>query len=91
MEVTVSTAARSHTLQFPIRSFNGFVAIHLLLCLLLLAIPSESAESLWQDWMGEVIARIHPVGVHSTQILDLQPDEGLCQFLWISKLDRKFV
>ena len=67
----------SLTLQLSIRGLDRLLAIHLLLIdLLLTAIIPKRCESLRQDRVREVVARVHPVGVHGAEVLDLQLDEG---------------
>lgn len=39
------------------------------------AIPSQCAQSFRQNGMREVVARIHPIGIHCAQILDLELDQ----------------
>lgn len=41
--------------------------------------------------MREVVACIHPVGIHRTQILDLELDQGTSQLCRIPQLVRKFI
>jgi hypothetical protein len=38
-----------------------------------------------------VVARVHPVGIHCAQVLDLEFDEGLGEFSLIAEFDGKGV
>lgn len=82
-----------NVLQLPSSSYRTrFLPIHgFRISLLLFAGPSKSPQSLRQDWMREMIAGIHPVCVHGTQILYLKFDQRLRQLSGVAELDCEFV
>lgn len=41
--------------------------------------------------MREVIARVHPVGIHGAEVLDLQLDKGAGKVFGVAELHGKFV
>lgn len=41
--------------------------------------------------MREMVACIHPVGVHAAEIVNLQFDEGLGEFGWVAQFDGEFI
>ena len=40
------------------------------------ALPAESLKTLRQMRVGEVVASIHPIGIHGAEVLDLELEEG---------------
>ena len=54
---------------------------HLVLCG-----PSQSSKSLTEDWVAEVVGRVHPVGVHGGQVLDLELDQRSCELGRVAKI-----
>lgn len=57
----------------------------------LVTVPSEGTQSLAEDRVAEVVARVHPVGVHGAQVLDLQLDKRLGQVAAVAQFLRKLV
>ena len=45
----------------------------------------EGAETLREDGVREVVAGVDPVGIHGAEVLHLQLDEGLGEFLGVTK------
>lgn len=58
---------------------------------LLLARPIEGLESLGEDGMRVVIARVEEVGIHGREILDLQLYQGLRELGLVAKVEGEFV
>jgi hypothetical protein len=53
--------------------------------------PTKSTQSLGQNRVREVVTRIHPIGIHSAQILDLKLDQGAGELGGVTKVLRKFI
>lgn len=49
-------------------------------------LPAKRLESLGEDGVGVVVAGIHPVRIHSAQVLDLELEEGLGELLRVPEL-----
>lgn len=63
----------TNTLQFLLgHTCIGFLGIS---TDLLLARPANSLESLGQDGVAKVVCRVHPIGIHGGQVLNLEFDE----------------
>ena len=41
--------------------------------------------------MREVVARVHPISIHGTQVLDLELNQGAGEFGGVSKILRKLI
>jgi hypothetical protein len=54
-----------------------------------LSLPAQGTQTLWQDWVGVVVASKHPVRVHGAQVLDLQFEERFGQKFGIAELGSK--
>ena len=65
---------------------RGLFALGVRIFNLCISIPTQSAQPLRQDGVGEVIARIHPVGVHGAEVLDLQLDQGTSELRRVTQL-----
>lgn len=49
-------------------------------------LPVKRLETLGEDGVRVVVARIHPVRIHGAQVLDLELKEGLGELLRVSEL-----
>ena len=79
-----------HPLQLTISSQHWFLAV----CrfpVLGWTGPSESPQPLWKDGVREVVAGVHPVGVHGAQVLNLQFNEGAGELGGVSEFDGEFI
>lgn len=62
-------------LQLAIRSLDRLLTVLLLEIGNLATLPAKSSETLSQDGVRVVIASVHPVGIHSAKVLDLQLEQ----------------
>lgn len=58
---------------------------------LLLTSPLDRLQSLSQDGVGVVVARVEVICIHGRQILDLQLDERLRQFGLVAEVESEVV
>lgn len=49
-------------------------------------LPAKSLEALRKVRVGEVVAGIHPVGVHGAEVLNLELEQGAGEFLGVAEL-----
>jgi hypothetical protein len=61
----------------------GLLRISADLCL---ARPADSLQSLGQDGVAKVVGRVHPIGIHGGQVLDLEFDERRGNLRRVAKL-----
>jgi hypothetical protein len=78
-------------LQLTIRCLGRLLAILVLELGLLLTLPVDRLQSLSQNWMRIVVARVEEVSVHGGKILDLELDEGLSKFCFVSEFEGEVV
>lgn len=69
------------SLKLPISSLDRLVLVLRLQVRDLSALPAKSSQTLGEDRVGVVVAGIDRVGVHGAQVLDLELEQGLRQFL----------
>jgi hypothetical protein len=78
--------------KLSIRSLQGLLFIRRLrLDHLLVASPVHSLQTLRQDRMRVVEARVEPIGIHTRQVLDLQLDQRGTELARVAKLDGKSI
>lgn len=49
-------------------------------------LPAKSLEALRKVRVGEVVAGVHPVGVHGAEVLDLELEQGAGELLGVAEL-----
>lgn len=53
---------------------------------LVLGGPSQGTQSLAQDWVAEIVARVHPVSIHGGQVLNLELDQTSCELSRVAEV-----
>lgn len=75
-------------LQFAAGGLDGCI-IRLFILILevgdLSTLPSNRTETLSEDRMREMVAGVHPVSIHGTEVLDLQLDKRSSKLIRVSK------
>jgi hypothetical protein len=80
-------------LQLTTSGLASLLLQHLLFLLrnLLFAGPANGLQALREDRVRVMEARIHPVGIHAREVLDLELDQRTGQLSRVTELEREVV